>query len=144
MVFIQGFPMHESHNSVWVTGPSIQNYPKNLNYGVLGYQRYNVPNNIPNPDSLGGRFFSKKRKSRKRKSRKSRKSKKRKSRKFGSDYVYQLTPGGVTTEESWGFDPHWPKFGSKKRKSKKPKRKSKRKSKKRMKKSKRKSKNYKR
>jgi hypothetical protein len=114
MVVIQGFPMHASHNSVWVTGNVPQNYPKSLNYGVLGYQRYNVPNNIPNPDSLGGRWFSKsKKRSKKRKSRKFSKKISRKRNFSGTKSPInfrELTPGGVSTETDWGFT-NYSKFG---------------------------------
>lgn len=85
MVFIQGFPIRPSYNSVWLTQSALngshnswisnpglnQIYNPNLNYGVLGYQRYNGDLSVTNPDLLGGRWFG---------SRKRRVSKKRKSR----------------------------------------------------------------
>ena len=65
-------------------------FPPVLN-GPFGYQGYPLPNMIQHPTGVMGRGFG---------------------------TIYQLTPGGITTEEGWGFKNKIKSFG-KSRKSRK-------------------------
>lgn len=117
MVYIPG-----SNNGTWGAGMHRAMFPASLG-GSLGHRGQPLPNAFPHPTGINynKRSFGVyiKRRRRKRNSEKSRKSYKRRksvrrqrsqrrrySRRFGGT-VYQLTPGGVTTSEGWGFVPYF-------------------------------------
>ena len=105
---IVGFPIMPSYRTSWTTGLSKEVVDLNPVQN-LGYQNMYENISINNPSALGGHFFSKKKlkknthkkKSKSKKSKKKNSKQKSKKSKFG--IVRQLTPGGVTTETSWGF-----------------------------------------
>ena len=92
MVWIPG-----SNNGTWGMGMSRGAlFPKTLN-GPMGYQGFPLPQLIQHPTGVMdkpylGRAFG---------------------RHFGT--VYELTPGGVTTEAGWGFSNKVKSFGRRKR-----------------------------
>jgi hypothetical protein len=103
--------MYSSNKGTWTVGcPSdaLFNYEKP--YTFLGYQGYNQSNLVKNPGSLGGLWFGRRvskrgllrsHKKARRGSKKTRRgSKKSRKSRFGQR---MMTPGGVTTENSWGF-----------------------------------------
>jgi len=97
---IAEYPIYPAVNSNWTLGTPSQTF---FNYettpGTLGYQAYPSTQLVNNPNSLGGYWFSTRKKKHNKKSKKSRKKnrKSKKNRKFGSRV---MTPGGMDLMQS--------------------------------------------
>lgn len=85
-----------SNNGTWGAGMHRAMFPASMG-GPLGMRGHPLPNAFQHPANVNG---------------------------FGSN-VYQLTPGGITTEDSWGFTDMSKSSYGRRRRSRRSKRKSK-------------------